>query len=470
MHERPSPPRPALSAMAALLCVAAVAPAAAQEAGEAPRPSAARDTGAARPGDRAPGDTVRLGLEEAVRRATETNEQVLVARAEEARAAGIVKEVRADALPTVSANFGYTRNIQTPVIFFNQGGEQQQISIGSDNEYSFGLSVEQTVFDFSLGPARAAARMSADATDAQVEAARTDVALRTRTSYYDVLLAQALVQVQERALAQAERRLAQVEDFYQAGTASEFELLTAQVEVDNVRPDLIEARNRLELDKNRLKRTVGLPLDRELALTDSFPEPSPAPAGEEELVRRALESRSDLRGQRIRVQLQGENLVAQEREDLPALSLTAGLQRRASSDDFFPPQEDFSQTATAGLAFSVPLFDGRANAGRVQQARAEKRREEFRLSQLREDIRLEVQQASQALNAARERIRASEANVNRAERALQIAQTRFENGLSTQVELNDAELAVTRARSNRARALHAYAVARARLMAATGRR
>jgi outer membrane protein TolC len=420
--------------------------------------------------DAARADTVRLGLDEAVRRATETNEQVLIARAEEARAAGIVKEIRADALPSVSANFGYTRNIQTPVIFFNQGGQQQQISIGSDNEYSFGISLQQTVFDFSLGPARAAARMSADATDALVEAARTDVALQTRTSYYDMLLAQALVRVQERALAQAKRRLTQVEDFYEAGTASEFELLTAQVEVDNVRPDLIEARNQLALDENRLKRTVGLPLDRELALTDSFPEPSPASVGEEELVRRAVESRSDLQGQRIRVQLQGENLTAQEREDLPALSLTAGLQRRASSDDFFPPQEDFSQTATAGLAFSVPLFDGRANAGRVQQARAEKRREEFRLRQLREDIRLEVQQASQALSAARERIRASEANVNRAERALQIAQTRFENGLSTQVELNDAELAVTRARSNLARALHAHAVARARLMAATGRR
>jgi outer membrane protein TolC len=60
--------------------------------------------------------------------------------------------------------------------------------------------------------------------------------------------------------------------------------------------------------------------------------------------------------------------------------------------------------------------------------------------------------------------------VDRAERALEIAQTRFRNGLSTQVELNDAELAATRARTNFAQALYDYNVARARLQAALGER
>lgn len=414
-------------------------------------------------------EPLRLELEEAVRRATAHNERVLMARAEEARAAGIVKEVRSDALPRVDANFGYTRNIQTPVLFFNTDQGVQQISIGSDNEYTFGLSFRQTLFDFSLGPARRAARLSRDASDAGVRAARTQVALEARTAYYDVLLSRALVRVRRQAVEQAERRLEQVEAFHAAGTAAEFDLLTAQVEAANLRPDLIEARNQLELDLNRLKRVVGLPLDREIVLADSFPEPGPAPAAEAELAETALQHRGDYRGQQIRVRLQEENLAAEEGADLPALELVAGLQRRASSDDLFPPEEDFSQTATAGLAFSLPLFDGRAGAGREQQAAAELSRERHRLEQLRENVRLEVQQARQTLESARERIDASASNVARAEKALEIAQTRFENGLSTQVELNDAELAVTQARTNHARALHAYAVARARLLAATGR-
>lgn len=417
-----------------------------------------------------PDEPTALGLEEAVRRATAVNEDVLVARAEQARAAGIVKEVRSDALPQITADFGYTRNIQTPVIFFNTEEGVQQVQIGNDNDYSFGLTLRQTVFDFSLGPARQAARLSRRASSELVEDARDEVALRTRERYYGVLLARELVRVQEQAMAQAEARLEQVRQFYRAGTASEFDLLTARVEVDNVRPDLIDARNQLALTRNRLKRTVGLPLDRPLELTDGFPTPADSLAAEEAYVEEALRSRSDLRGQAVRVQLQQENLTSRERSALPSLELTAGLSRRASSEDFVPPEEDFSQTVTAGLAFSVPLFDGRERAGQVQQAAAELNREEYRLRQLRENVRLEVQQSFQELRAARERVEATEATVERAERALEIAQTRFENGLSTQVELNDAELAVTRARTNQARALHDYAVAQARLLAATGRR
>lgn len=413
---------------------------------------------------------VRLGVEEAVHRATTVNEDVLIARAEQARAAGLVKEVRSDALPQIDANFGYTRNIQRPVIFFDSGEGVQQIQIGNANDYSFGLGLRQTLFDFSLGPARRAARLSRSATAALVEAARNDVALRTREGYYGVLLAQALVDVQQQALEQARARLEQVREFYEAGTASEFDLLTARVEVDNTRPDLIDARNQLELTRNRLKRTVGIPLDRPLELTDDFPAPEDSLPPEKAYVSEAFRQREDLRGQAVRVDLQEANLTSQERSALPTVEFNAGLSRRASSSDLVPPEEDFSQTMTAGLAFSVPLFDGRERAGRIQQASAELNREEYRLRQLRENIRLEVQQSYQELQAARERIEATSATVDRAERALEIAQTRFENGLSTQVELNDAELAVTRARTNQARALHDYAVASARLLAATGQR
>lgn len=410
-----------------------------------------------------------LGIRDVVERAVRFDEDVLMTRAERARAAGMARQVRAGSLPRIDATFGYTRNIQTPVIFFNTPEGVQQIRIGDENDYAFGLSFRQTLFDFSLGPARSAARLSRDATAAQVEAAREAAALRARTAYYDVLLSRALVEVQEQALAQAESRLEQVRSFFEAGTAPEFDLLTARVEVENLRPALIEARNERDLNLSRLKRIADLPLDRDVVLTDGFPEPEAA-RPLEAYTERALRQRDDLESQRLRVDLQEENLTAQRRSALPVLELAADLLRRASSERFWPRDRDFSQTTSAGLSFSVPLFDGKSRAGRIQQAEAEMDREGYRLERLRDDVRLEVQQAWLAREAARERITASAANVERAERALQIAQTRFRNGLSTQIELNDAELAVTEARTQRARALHALAVARARLTAATGER
>ena len=138
-------------------------------------------------------EAVRLGLEEAVRRAVTFGEDVLIARAERARIEGQVREVRALSLPEISAEVGYTRNIQRPVIFFETGEGVEQIAIGNDNDYVFGLSFSQPLLDLSLGPARRAARLSEDATAAEVASARRRVGLEAKLEYFTVLLDERLV-------------------------------------------------------------------------------------------------------------------------------------------------------------------------------------------------------------------------------------------------------------------------------------
>ncbi|UCG75652.1 MAG: TolC family protein [Gemmatimonadota bacterium] len=413
---------------------------------------------------------IRLSLAEAVGRAVDLNEDVLIARAERARTEGLAREVRSASLPEIEANINYNRNIQNAVLFLETGdGDVQQIRLGQQNQYSFSVSLQQPLLDFSLGPARTAAKLTDQATQVQIETARVSVALAARLAYYRTLLDKELVLVQEKALEQAEARLREVEAFYRVGTASDFDLLTAQVEVENIRPLLIEARNQLELNTNRLKRTIGLPLDRPIELTDQLKRPGEiAPLNEAIVV--ALRNRPDLQSQSLVVGLQTQNLKVEKGSAYPTLDLIANLTRQGASSTLFPGGQDFAQSASAGLQFSLPIFDGRARSGRVQQARAAVDRETYRLEQLTENVRLDVQQSHQALIASREQIEASESNIARAERALEIAQTRFRNGLSTQVELNDAELAVTQARTNFAQALFNYNAAQAQLMAAMGER
>ncbi len=421
-------------------------------------------------GSRAAGrEPVRLSLAEAVGRAVDLNEDVLIARAEEARTAGLVREVRAASLPDIRADINYNRNIQNAVLFLETGDGVQQVQLGQENDFSFILTLEQPILDLALGPARSAARLSGEATAVQVESARVGVALQARLAYYQVLLDKELVVVQEKAIEQAGARLREVEAFYRVGTASDFDLLTAQVEVDNIKPLLIQARNLLELDRNRLKRTIGMPLNRTIELVDRLARPTEIPPLEE-AIEIALRNRPDVDSQELVIALQSENLAVQKASGYPTLDLIASFSRRGASSTLFPGGKDFAQSASAGLSFSVPVFDGRARSGRVQQARAAVDREKFRLQQLVENARLQVQQAHQALVASREQIEASESNIARAERALEIAQTRFRNGLSTQVELNDAELAVTRARTNFAQALYNHNAARAQLTAAMGDR
>ena len=442
-------------ALAALLALGATPPAArAQEVGE---PSASAEA------------QVALSLAEAERLALERNERVLIAQEEVERTRGLVREARALSLPALDVSYRYARNIQRPVIFFDQDGEVRQISIGSDNDNEVVLSLDQTLFSRSVNAANRAARIAEDVSRLGVEETAEALTLDVRRVYYGVLLNGELIRVQEEALAQAEARLRQVEQFLEVGTAAEFDRLTAEVEVENIRPLLIEARNDHALALNELKRIVGLPLDADPTLTDSLAY-EPFPLTLEQAQELALLERDDLRRRTAEVQLQQQAVAVERAQSFPELTFGLDLVRRASSDDFVPATQDFSQSTTAEVEISVPVFDGRAAEGRVRQARAELQKAELRREALERDVALEVQQAFQNVTAAAQRIDAARATVDRAERALEIAQTRFRNGLSTQLELNDAELALTQARTTLARGLYDYNVARAELVRAVGGR
>lgn len=408
---------------------------------------------------------VELTLEEAIRRALETNETVLLAEAERRRSDGQTSEATAALWPDLSFDLDYTRNIEQPVFFLRQGGRVQEIQVGSDNEYDLALSLSQPLYDARLLPARRAAQRLQQAAAAGVVDSRTVVALVTRLTYYDVLLARADVEVQRQALAQADDRLSQVREFFSAGTAAEFDVLTAEVEVDNIRPDLIEAEGRLELSKERLKRVVGLPPSAALTATSDFTGLAPPPS-----LAAALETayahRADLRALEMEMAAQEERVAIEERSWFPQLDLVSEVRRQASTDDTIP--DDLVQSSNAQLRLTFPFFQGGARRARVAQEEAILDSTRLRVRQLTEDIRVEVQQLLVSLRTARQAIDASQSNVHRAERALEIAQVRFSNGLSTQVELNDAELAVTRARSNYAASRYAYSVAWAELQAALG--
>jgi HAE1 family hydrophobic/amphiphilic exporter-1 len=416
-----------------------------------------------------PTGTVSLSVDEAVERALSANERARIARAQVDRTAGIVREAFARALPTIDGSYRLTRNLQRPVIFFNQEGEIQQITIGDQHEHAFELSVEQPVFDRGLGAALSAARHGNRASEEIYERTLTDVSLGAREAYYRVLRARAQVTVREGALRLLEARLRQVRLFLDVGTAAEFDVLTAEVAVENERPALILARNEQDLARNGLNRSIALPLDVEVELEDSLAY-VPEMIGLEQAIEHALISRPDLLAQQQSVELADELVKVERAEGFPTLNLNLDVSRVASSSDVIPEDRDFSQAASAGIFLDIPVFDGRRTQGRVLQARADAVAAEETLRGLERDIRLEVQDAWQSVQAAAEQVEATRATVGLARRAYDIGLVRFRSGLSTQLELDEVEQDVITAESNAADALYLHMVARARLRHAMGER
>jgi outer membrane protein len=414
-------------------------------------------------------DSLSLSVHEAVEHALAANEDARIARAQVDRTQGIVREAFSRALPTIDGGYRMTRNLQRPVIFFNQNGQVNQITIGDEHEHAFTLSVEQPLFDRGLGAALSAARHGNAASEAAYERTLTDVALDTREAYYRVLRARAQVAVREGALRLVEARLRQVRLFFDVGTASEFEVLSVEVAVENERPLLIRARNELDLAVNSLNRAIGLPVDVEIVLEDSLAYERET-ISLEEAVGRALTSRDDLRAQRESVELSDELVRVERAENFPTLTLNLDIARRASSPDLIPDEGQFSQSASAALALDIPVFDGRRTQGRLLQARADAVAANERLRGLERDILVEVQNYWQSVRAAAEAVEATRATVARAHRAYEIGLVRFRNGLSTQLELDEVEQDVVTAESNAAEALYFHMLARAFLRHAMGER
>ena len=413
------------------------------------------------------GDTLNLTVAEAVQRALVANEEARIARAAVDRTEGQVREAYARVMPTIDGSYRFTRNLQRPVLFFDQDGETQQIQIGNATEHAFDIMLEQPVLDFSLGSALAAAGHGTAASEASYERALTDVALDARQAYYGVLLANADVEVADNALALAGARVRQVQLFFDVGTAAEFDLLTARVALEGARPVHIRAVNAQRLAYNELKRVTGVPFSTGVELADSLAY-EPVTIALDAAVATALERRGDLIAQRETVELSQELVDVQRTEAYPSISLFLNLNRRASSEEMWPEDRDFTQSATAALALDIPIFDGRRNQGLTLQARADYVAAVERLHALERDVELQVLDAWQSVQAAAESVTATQATLGLAQRAYEIATVRFRSGLSTQLELDEAEQDLIEAQSNAAEALYSHMLARAVLLHAMG--
>ena len=158
-------------------------------------------------------------------------------------------------------------------------------------------------------------------------------------------------------------------------------------------------------------------------------------------------------------------------EGRPEVSLSAAYRMQAQLND---PQVSsfrfgsFIRSWDTSLSIRVPLFDGRQNAARVDQAEADHGLAMYSESQLKKQVEVEVTRAYLNVQEARERLAAEAETVELAERGLTIAQVQYEGGVTTQLELIDARLTVNRAQTNYVTAQHDHAVAVITLQSAQG--
>jgi outer membrane protein TolC len=417
--------------------------------------------------------TARLSLEQAVSLAERNNETLLMALQDEKRASGAVREAWSGALPSVTLAGVYQANFDKPVFFVTSDSTTTKLEIGGDLEVNGQLRLDQVLYAFGrVGNAVKFAGIYKDIASLGVDNARSQVIYAAKEAYYRVLLAEAVAGIQRQSLRQAQSHLAEVEQKYAQGTASRYDLLRAQVEAKNREPGVIEAENGLALSIEDLKRVIGLEGAGEVILTDSLAY-LPVEIAEEDAIAEALAHRPEMLSLELNVEGRKKLLAIEKAGMFPILGLYGEIdyQGTSSDDDLLGPfdKENRAFSKSAGVALSIPLFDGFKTLGRVRQARASLKHSEYQLQEARKAVRLGISKAVRDLASLKKEYESQVATVGLAEETFRIAETRFRSGLSTHLELTDAETALDFARTNFAQTLYRCSVAVANLERELGR-
>lgn len=372
-----------------------------------------------------------------------------------------IGQVRAQVLPHLGAQGSYTRMDEVPAFEFD--GERYEM--GREDNLAAGVEARQLLYSGgSVGAALKAAKLYRAVAQERVRGVNNGLIRDIRTAFNDILLADEQVQVQAASLAQLEDLLAQAESRYRQQTVAEFDVLTARVKVANHRPLLIHARKQAELARAAFRNLVQLePVDFELKGELRY---VPVERPLEEWQERGAQQRPELLEQRKYLGMWQADIRAEQGGYLPQIHAFANYE--GTDPESGSARDAWKWGWSAGVAAEWDIFDGLLRRNRVREKSLELEKARETLADTERQVALEVQTAFLDLEQAAETVAASRETVELAEKSLEIARARYDNGLATYLDYTDANLALRVAQLTRLQALHDHMNALARLEQASG--
>lgn len=432
-------------------------------------------------------DTLRLSIQDAVARALSVSDEARLSAAQVDVADAQVAAARANALPQLRINSSYSHAYESA------RGQAVGSVFNQPNTYNITGSLSQTLFQGgkivratqAAADVRAASRLDEDE-------ARSVLTVDVQRAYLNVLFTARVAAIQDTNVALAESRLQQTEQLERAGRAARYDVLRARVERTNLEPQAIQARNDRDLAVLELKRLLNVPIDQPLQLTSALdPQGVSAIAASQVIDTTTAPRRAAVRSAELAARSRRAGIAIARADLLPtvALAFQSGYQAfpplgRGFPDRWGQTAAEFCNPPTAGrvcqnggwfsdrslqATVSIPVFDGLRTRANIDLAEAEARIADLQLAQTRETVAVDVARAQRELERSRAVFTAQQQNVGEAREAFQLASLRYSRGLSTQLEVSDAQLALLTAQTSEARATYDLYLATADLARAFGR-
>ncbi len=375
-----------------------------------------------------------------------------------------VGEAQSAYYPQLGASAGYNRI--KPVSFGTTSGAVVSTAVegasrNSFNEYTGSVSLSQLIYDFGkTGSQVSISKLNLDSARADLGTAFEQTAFNVKQAYYGLLQSQRNREVAVDTVKQNEQHLAQARGFYEVGTKPKYDVTTAEVNLSNAKLTLIKAETALRVSKVTLDNAMGVTNAPEYGIEDNLAFERYAITIDEAL-EKAYRDRPDLQSLVAKRKAAEKNIDLQMTGFYPVLSGSAAY--NVGGQDF-----PLGNGWNVGAAITFPIFNGFLTKKQVQEARANlnvfRANEEF----LKQSILLDVQQSYLSLKDAEQSIETAELTVRQATENRDIATGRYAAGVGNPIEVTDAEVTLTNAKTAYIQALYNYKIAKASLERAMG--
>lgn len=345
------------------------------------------------------------------------------------------------------------------------GGNKYSNSALNQAGNSFGNTVAATIPIYTGGRLESAvnkAKIGTQVGELNLEDTKQTVKLDATKGYFSILQGRNLVQVSEESVRNLEEHLKNVRAQYAVGTVAKSDVLRSEVELANEQQNLIIQQNTYELAMSSFNNIIGLPLDTIVTIRDEL-KYAPYVLSLDDSIAYALTHRPDGIAAQKAVDMAKESVDMAKAGQRPMVSFVA---QNNWEKDTFPGTDDSDWKV--GLSTNWNVFDGNVTRSQIKQSEYAMKRAEDVYKQAQDSIQLEVRQQYLNMGEAEKRIQTSQVTVDKAREDFKIAQVRYSAGVGTNLDVMDAQVALSQAQTNYIQSLYDYNTSKAALDKAMG--
>ncbi len=404
-------------------------------------------------------DTVRITLQEAVRIALSENPTIKVASQEIRLRKEARREAYAGLFPEASLVGSYSRAIKKQSFAM----EGKVIEVGTNNTYSGGLSISLPVFAPALYKSISLTSTDVNLVVEQARASRLDMINQVTKAFFQLLLAQDSYEVLLKSYKQSEDNYNIVKAKYEQGAVSEYDKISAEVQMRSLKPTVVSARNGVNLANLQLKVLMGMEADVKVAIEGNLKDYEMSMFTRQAMPRPDnLVNNTTLKQLELNALQLKQTLKLQYTNFMPTLSASFQYMYTSMNDNFKFREYDWRPYSTIGLNLTIPLFKG-SNFTQLKQTRIQmKQLQENRLNTERQ-LTMQATSYLDNMAASTESVVSNKEAVYQAEKGRTIAEKRYEVGKGTILELNSSEVALTEAQLTYNQSIYDYLIAKADL-------